>query len=416
MSQRIVVGSLLAGVTLVILGLACAEQERLRILTLLFDGVPEEEPGQQTPGEAPDSERGRQIAEAPAPTRTLLDPSSPKAHTVSLNHASFATNCDRCHSPNATVTDDHCQACHTERAHEAGIEMPASCGSCHPEHQGRSADLTRPASDRCTECHDAGPFEEEHAEFALIDDPDAAREAKYATGLEIFHTIHAGAPLPDGDREGEDCRCMDCHFLHPTQPDTFEPPTYDTVCHRCHELEVHKSVPSTSWPELRAELPTEADPAPVLLTDARWREWKRQAGDTPAVTAMQQARDALIDDGLEECFRCHSFADREVDGERYAVVPPTRYRRQWFSRVRFKHSAHAFLDCRECHVAPSKVPDELGYLMLPDQEKCASCHREGGASNACSTCHTFHTRTPWFKSDLERQKLVTGLLNLQPGS
>jgi len=407
---------LLVGVAGAVLVLACADPERHRILTLLFDGVPAED-GREAPGgatTATSSEPGRAAPDgAVAPgRRALLSPDSPMRLTISRNHESFATNCDRCHEPDATVTNERCMSCHTERVHQEGLEVPSTCGSCHAEHSGRQADLTHAAADRCTECHDFAPFETEHPEFALVEDREAARQAKYGMGLEIFHSIHAKAPVPDGDRKGQACSCMDCHRLNPTLPDTFLPPTYDSICGRCHGSGVHKSVPQTSWKDLREKLPADADANAALLTNARWRAWLRAAPQGTATEAVQEVRNTLRDEGLENCFRCHSFEDREVEGAHLPVVPPTQYRSQWFRRLRFQHSAHGFLDCRHCHQPAPTQAEELGGLILPGKDVCAKCHHQKGASNACSTCHTFHTRTPWFKSDPEREQRVLELLNL----
>lgn len=415
MSQRCVVGLLLAGLASVALGLACAGQERRRILTLLFDGVPEEDAAGRT-DQAPAAEAGSTAA-SPRRRITLLDPASPKAQTVSSNHASFAGNCGACHAENVTVTDDRCRACHTERAHQSGIELPFSCGSCHAEHSGRQADLTRMGSDPCTECHDLAPFEEEHCEFPLLDDADSAREAKYAAGLEVFHSLHAEMEVAQGEREGEPLHCFDCHRLDPSRPQAFQPPTYQQTCSPCHELEVvHKSIPETGWGQVRGGLPPGVDPEQALLTDARWEALRAELQGRPELAALAEARQKMARAGLADCFRCHTFVDREIDGDHYAVVPPTRYRRPWFPSVRFKHSAHAFMDCQGCHVVPGDSSAELGRLMLPGLETCAGCHREQGASSACSTCHTFHTRVPTFTTDAQRQKRVFELLNLQPKS
>ncbi|MCP4248584.1 MAG: hypothetical protein GY778_16160 [bacterium] len=418
-SRRWLAGTLMVGALGGALLLACADQERRRILTLLFDGVPPEETGSKAPatstGPGP-QDAAPDAGQPPVQTARFLDPNSTKARTVSSNHASFATNCDRCHGTGAQVVDDACLACHTERAHQPSTEMPFSCGSCHVEHSGPTADLTRPGSDRCTECHDEDPFEEEHPEFALLDDADAARVAKYATGLEVFHSVHRDLPLPDGEREGEALACMDCHRMAPAQPERFEPPTYQASCARCHELELHKSTPQVDWAELRDQLAAGADSSVALLSDARFAAWQGTDPDAAVASSVEKVREALIDDGLEACFRCHSLADRDIDGDRYAVVPVTRYRSRWFPRMRFKHSAHTFLDCAACHVAPGEQAQELGTLMLPGVDNCTTCHRAEGASSACSTCHTFHTRTARYDHDPARSQRAKQLLNLGNGT
>jgi len=413
MLRRGYVGFLLLSATCLVTVFACAGQERRRILTLLFDGVPEEETAQPAE-QASESEPGRP-APTPRRTITLLDPSSPKALTVSANHATFAANCGACHQEDVAVTDERCTVCHAIGLHQdTDVEM--TCGSCHVEHSGRLADLTRMDSDRCTDCHDAHPFENEHPQFSLLDDAAAAAEAKYARGVEVFHSIHTEMEVLEGDREGEPLHCFDCHRLDPMRPLAFEPPAYEQACSSCHELEaLHKSIPEAGWNDARQGLPDGADVNQALLTDARWGVLQERLKGGPELAALAEAREKMADQGLADCLRCHSFADAEIDGRHYAVVPPIRHR-PWFPSLRFRHGAHAFLDCRQCHVVPEDSSAELGRPMLPSLEQCSGCHRQGGASNACSTCHTFHARTPRFESDTQRQKRVMKLLNLPPES
>jgi predicted CXXCH cytochrome family protein len=298
-----------------------------------------------------------------------------------------------------------------------GVDLKITCGSCHVEHSGRLADLTQMPSDRCTGCHDMAPFEEEHPQFSLVADADAARKAKYASGVEVFHSIHMEMDVPTGDREDEPFHCLDCHGLDPMGGEGFTKPTYERSCSFCHELETpHKSLPQTSWADVRGNLPEGVDPNLALVTDARWRAFEDSGASEEHLEALAEARETMVDDGLEECFRCHSFVDREIDDEPHAVVPQLQHRRQWFRWVRFSHSAHTFLDCRHCHQLAEDSDEELGHLMLPGQENCAACHRQGGASSACSTCHTFHERVPRYEPDPARQKRVQDIWRLQPGT
>lgn len=96
---------------------------------------------------------------------------------VAVVHARWEQNCEACHVPLATVRsvvsldpvvlprltpgevrmaeDSRCEACHRAAAHhpsQIAAEV-GSCGSCHVDHQGRDALLTRVSDGTCTACH-----------------------------------------------------------------------------------------------------------------------------------------------------------------------------------------------------------------------------------------------------------------------
>lgn len=379
-SRRWLLQCVWVGIACLVVMAACSEQKHRRILMALFDGVPEEE-GAAGEGRPADSEAGaagagdRQIAAAPAE-----DEPADSFKGISANHADFATDCGACHGPSKLVTDDLCQECHGVGLHQ-DEEMDATCASCHLEHRGLGADLTQARVELCTDCHDQHPFEDEHPEFSLVTDADAARQAKYAAGLEVFHSTHA-----------EDMECNECHQSAGGREPAFKPVTFDDACATCHELDEHQTVPDTSWADLRARLPQGDAAEAVLLADARWQQRIEGLQGRPELAVLEEVRQALADDGLEECLRCHSFVSQEADGKQTLAMAPVRYRTSWFRLVRFSHGDHADMDCDDCHSVPEDRAHELGRLMLPGQEICADCHNQDGASSACSTCHLFHDR------------------------
>jgi hypothetical protein len=355
-----------------LLAVACSEQQRDRVLTALIDGYPEEGAESGEPAK-PETAETEVAAAAPAEE-------SGTVRRISANHAGFAADCDSCHGPDRRVAQDLCQECHDIGLHQDS-EMDVGCGACHGEHRGQDADLAQMPADHCTDCHDQHPFEDEHPEFSLVADAGAARKAKYAAGLEVFHSIHA-----------EDMECSDCHRSTGGQEPAFKPVTYADSCAGCHELDDHKPVPETSWPDLRAKLTTPDVAEAVLLSEARWQQKVEGLKDDPQLAVVEEVRETLADEGLEECFRCHSLMDKQADGKRVLAVAPARYRASWFGAVRFSHAAHAEMSCDDCHKVPEDPEEELGRLMLPGKEACAECHNADGASTACSTCHLFHDR------------------------
>ena len=84
-------------------------------------------------------------------------------------HAAWEQDCEACHQPLSPIRDNTwlttpltrqasdaaCEACHRVAIHDSrqiAAEV-GSCASCHTDHQGRSADLSRVPDQTCTACH-----------------------------------------------------------------------------------------------------------------------------------------------------------------------------------------------------------------------------------------------------------------------
>lgn len=88
---------------------------------------------------------------------------------VAAVHAKWENDCNACHAPFAPIKDNtwlstaatrqtldgKCEACHRGPAHHP-LQLTAevgSCASCHADHRGRGADLSRVADQTCIACH-----------------------------------------------------------------------------------------------------------------------------------------------------------------------------------------------------------------------------------------------------------------------
>ena len=88
---------------------------------------------------------------------------------VHAAHAKWEKDCSACHVPFSPIKNDtwlstaqtrhvmdaKCEACHRGPAHHP-LQMAAeagSCASCHADHRGRTADISRVADRTCTACH-----------------------------------------------------------------------------------------------------------------------------------------------------------------------------------------------------------------------------------------------------------------------
>jgi hypothetical protein len=88
---------------------------------------------------------------------------------VAAVHAKWESDCNACHVPFSPIKDNtwlstaatrqamdgKCEACHRGPAHHP-LQVAAevgSCASCHADHRGRGADISRVADRTCTACH-----------------------------------------------------------------------------------------------------------------------------------------------------------------------------------------------------------------------------------------------------------------------
>ena len=88
---------------------------------------------------------------------------------VATVHAKWENDCNACHVPFSPIKDStwlstaatqqamdgKCESCHRGPAHHP-LQLTAevgSCASCHADHRGRGADISRVADQTCTACH-----------------------------------------------------------------------------------------------------------------------------------------------------------------------------------------------------------------------------------------------------------------------
>jgi len=139
-------------------------------------------------------------------------------------HAEFEQKCTHCHAPIHCLTEERCQECHQEVARQGmqgdGVHgrLPSGrCQTCHTEHKGREAIITRFAF--------ANIDHDKLADFSL---------AQHATNFD-------GTPLTceschSQDRfAAETLDCLTCHAQdnHDFVADHIE--QYGTGCVECHD-------------------------------------------------------------------------------------------------------------------------------------------------------------------------------------
>lgn len=221
---------------------------------------------------------------------------------VSSVHAMWDYDCAACHRMHSASEfgpmsvlqvrdrwhDLTCERCHAGPAHHASVKPPGEqfqndCASCHHDHNGRDASLTRMSDEHCSVCHAnlkqnhaAGATQYEntitsfigdHPEFKPLKDPGEV--AKKRT-LKFSHALHMtpgityfpdsnGALTVERIAKLSDAVSAD-RYRKPGQP-ANQPVALD--CQSCHQLDSGNG--SLEFEKLKASLEQAGAPAKSLL-------------------------------------------------------------------------------------------------------------------------------------------------------
>ena len=216
--------------------------------------------------------------------------------------------------------------------------------------------------------------------------------------------------------------CGDCHVLG-LDGQHFKPVTMVANCmtSNCHELTFDKDAP-------RRQLPHGKPQDAVLMiqdyyarkySDSRATEPTKLQRRLPDKPEPEQVCHGLLAPALGKCFasveavlqlgttagcgKCHLVDDRgsSVALEDRFAVHPVRFNADYFPRASFSHRQHLIQDgktgdaaCLSCH--PADQSEDITKLMLPDRDRCLTCHADLPVGNRvqlqCTSCHRYHLR------------------------
>jgi hypothetical protein len=386
-------------------------------------------------------------------------------------HAPWADRCDACHAPHGAADSAgtglygahdrwrsfRCDTCHpgpaadpknyaphyslTEKPYLTDDAQARDCSSCHHDHTGADASLTRVADADCTRCHrdlsalhGTGPritaFPTDHPEFRAKSEPPAR-------GLKFNHTLHLAAGLTEPRNRdnpnasfrldqvdtvyreryshyaaSEGTLRLDCAACHEPAGPGYKPVKFEHHCQGCHAQTV-SGLQSPAGVTTKLFTVPHGRPAAELDRFVRaelLRQIEDQKGllravplplpdrlDSPRVPVpsdLGKEADALakMAAGLLTCQKCHM-----TEGGR---IRPTGTPAAWLPRARFDHTAHRAVRCAECHATWAEGPVIRGGgpepLNVPGIDNCRRCHApatptSGGVRDGCVDCHRYHS-------------------------
>ncbi len=169
---------------------------------------------------------------------------------LSANHSNFESECAKCHQSFRGVVNSKCSVCHEKTNDKLGVytfkahylhrseetkriqdgmskhgKDETNCASCHPDHRGRGAAITRVLDSQCAQCHYSS-FNKDHPPFRLLAVADDST-------LKMTHVKHTKELLKKLNTPNIEQACLYCHN---PQPDGkgFKALDFDMHCADCH--------------------------------------------------------------------------------------------------------------------------------------------------------------------------------------
>lgn len=318
----------------------------------------------------------------------------------------------------AHASNVSCAKCHQSEAktphHNNQLEADVGrCASCHADHRGTTAFLTRPADQACTDCHQDIAAHRSRSQFAAPIQ-NVAQFAK-TSASEFAHPPFRSLPKTDNNhfkfnhqlhmlpgqwpKDGKPAGAwkleqipvelreryrtspeqaldslvqLDCKSCHVSEQAGayMLPVTFEQHCRACHPLEVSKTVDGklNSWnirhglkqSELRDFLlGVSATSASVSAEEKTSRLTPNLPlpGKTPGNNLAQNLGDPGLVDAWqkslfrEQCLKCHAdeSATPAILAEPTDFIKPN-LPTKWLRHARFNHLAHeSWTNCLDCH-------------------------------------------------------------------
>jgi hypothetical protein len=363
---------------------------------------------------------------------------------VSAAHADTESTCAACHAPFSRGEQNAlCLECHEDVARDitnsagfhgrdAGV-VGVQCSTCHAEHEGRDHDILGLDEDNFDHDLTSFPLLGKHAEVMCVD--CHAEDAKnYHAAETTCNACHADDDQHKGNLGTECAEChsetawTDTHFDHEMTTDyALTGKHAEITCVSCHVDEQYEDTPDTCFGCHAEDDSHDGLNGRECQECHTTRNWQDTLFDHLVRTgfALSGAHDGLecaschegsrIDANISsECIACHREDDSH-DGINGIVCNDCHRPTEWLD-VTFDHNrdtdfalhtAHADLECAECHVEPVAV-------AVPSTI-CFDCHADddphsGQLGESCDSCHS-DTQTAWpegvrFDHDLTRFPLL----------
>lgn len=288
------------------------------------------------------------------------------------------SNCVQCHESGREISGAKCLACHTEIKAQIDARKgfhfsnaAASCITCHKEHLGRDARITRFDEKQFDHTKTGFMLDGKHAPLSC----EQCHAEKNIKSSEVRKIL---AEHPHKTFLGLDQRCNSCH------PDRHRG-TLSLDCQSCHTTNAWS--PASVFDHAKAKYPLLWKHRPVDC--AKCHEGMGKKGtDQPVLFSTKDFAD---------CRSCHTsphgsrFADKTCSSchtpEGWNVVVSFNH-----TRTRFPLTGkHADVPCAKCHARSATNKSNVVSFATKEFVDCRPCHTSphgpGMARQQCKSCH-----------------------------
>ncbi|MFN8256059.1 MAG: cytochrome C [Bacteroidales bacterium] len=295
------------------------------------------------------------------------------------SHLEGMSNCTKCHTIGAKVSNDKCLACHTEineriRAqkgyHSSSAVKGKECASCHNDHHGKNFQIIRFKTTEFQHTQAGYKLEGAHAKKDCKD----CHQSKFITNTKLKTKTNTYLGL--------NTECLSCHT-------DYHQKTLTGSCFRCHSTESFK--PATKFNHKDAKFPLIGQHLTVACSKCHPTE-TREGKTFQKFTGLK----------FNNCTSCHTDPHENKFGQNCKQCHSEVSFHTIKNNKSFDHSStgfqlegmHANVSCTACH--KRKLTDPLKH------DNCTDCHPDyhkgqfakSGISPDCIECHTVQGFSP----------------------